>query len=232
MKKFLLIFAVTSAMFTASAQEVIFEEEFEAGIPTTWLNVDADGDQYVWESSILSANNSFFGHQGDDGCVFSNSFVNYFGALNPDNWLITPQIALGEGCTLKYYVAGQDPNYASEHYGVYVSETGTDTGDFAEVMTETLPNGTRDFYERTVDLSNFAGKNVYIAFRHFDISDMYILKLDGISITSQGEPSAVNDIETAEKTSNVWVDLQGRKFDQKPEAAGIYINNGKKVIIK
>ena len=84
---------------------------------------------------------------------------------------------------------------------------------------------------RVIDLSRFAGKNVYLAFRHFNVSEKYILKIDGVKVESK-EATGVNDIAVAEPESNVWYDLQGRKFEQKPEAAGIYISNGKKVVVR
>ena len=229
MRKILLFCAAATAMMTASAQQVLLEEEFENGIPETWLNVDADGDGYKWGA----ANTIFVGHKGTDGCAYSQSFIHNVGATHPDNWLITPQITLSGHCTLTYFVAGQDPTQTAEHYGVFLSETGTQTTDFTETLIdETLPYGTDQYHEKTIDLSAYAGKAVYLAFRHYNISDIFVLKLDGVKVESSGQPTAVSDIAVAEPESNVWYDLQGRKFEQKPEAAGIYISNGKKVVVR
>lgn len=230
MRKILLLCAAAAAMMTASAQQVLLEEEFDNGkIPETWLNVDADGDGYKWDA----AGTIFVGHKDTDGCAYSQSFVHNVGALHPDNWLITPQITLSGNCTLTYFVAGQDKDNTAEHYGVFLSETGTQTTDFTETLIdETLPYSTDVYHEKTIDLSAYAGKAVYLAFRHYNISDMFVLKLDGVKVESSGQPTAVSDIAVAESESNVWYDLQGRKFEQKPEAAGIYISNGKKVVVK
>ena len=230
MRKILLLCAAAAAMMTASAQQVLLEEEFDNGkIPETWLNVDADGDGYKWDA----AGTIFVGHKDTDGCAYSQSFVHNVGALHPDNWLITPQITLSGHCTLTYFVAGQDKDNTAEHYGVFLSETGTQTTDFTETLIdETLPYSTDVYHEKTIDLSAYAGKAVYLAFRHYNISDMFVLKLDGVKVESSGQPTAVSDIAVAESESNVWYDLQGRKFEQKPEAAGIYISNGKKVVVR
>lgn len=230
MRKILLLCAAAAAMMTASAQQVLLEEEFDNGkIPETWLNVDADGDGYKWDA----AGTIFVGHKDTDGCAYSQSFVHNVGALHPDNWLITPQITLSGNCTLTYFVAGQDKDNTAEHYGVFLSETGTQTTDFTETLIdETLPYSTDVYHEKTIDLSAYAGKAVYLAFRHYNISDMFVLKLDGVKVESSGQPTAVSDIAVAESESNVWYDLQGRKFEQKPEAAGIYISNGKKVVVR
>ena len=230
MRKILLLCAAATAMMTASAQQVLLEEEFDNGkIPETWLNVDVDGDGYKWDA----AGTIFVGHKDTDGCAYSQSFVHNVGALHPDNWLITPQITLSGHCTLTYFVAGQDKDNTAEHYGVFLSETGTQTTDFTETLIdETLPYSTDVYHEKTIDLSAYAGKAVYLAFRHYNISDMFVLKLDGVKVESSGQPTAVSDIAVTESESNVWYDLQGRKFEQKPEAAGIYISNGKKVVVR
>ena len=232
MRKILLLCAAATAMMTASAQQVLLEEEFDNGkIPETWLNVDADGDGHKWGATD---DPHWGGHKGTDGCAYSESYnMGTDEPLHPDNWLITPQITLSGNCTLTYFVASHDKYSSAEHYGVFLSETGTQTTDFTETLIDdTLPDGTDEYHEKTIDLSAYAGKAVYLAFRHYNISDMSILKLDGVKVESSGQPGAVSDIAVTEPESNVWYDLQGRKFEQKPEAAGIYISNGKKVVVR
>ena len=61
---------------------------------------------------------------------------------------------------------------------------------------------------------------------------MFALLLDDISITQQA-PSAIDDIHVSDgKIDNSWYDLQGRRYTERPTTAGVYINNGKKYIIK
>ena len=44
-------------------------------------------------------------------------------------------------------------------------------------------------------------------------------------------PTAIESIST-EKTDNTWYNMQGVKFNGKPAVPGIYINGGKKVIVR
>ena len=46
--------------------------------------------------------------------------------------------------------------------------------------------------------------------------------------------TAVNNIESDKQSvdSNLWFDITGRTYNSKPTAPGIYINSGKKYIIK
>ena len=46
------------------------------------------------------------------------------------------------------------------------------------------------------------------------------------------DPSAINTVGVDTKADNAYYNLQGVKFNSMPTAAGIYIHNGKKVIIK
>ncbi|MDD4142356.1 MAG: choice-of-anchor J domain-containing protein, partial [Bacteroidales bacterium] len=162
--------------------EPVLEETFEAGaIPDGWTILDEDGDGYFWNAEY--GYGLFVGHTGE--CISSASYINNAGALTPDNWLITPQIAL-DGGNVNYWVNAQDASYAYEHYGVYISTTGTDPDDFTLLFEETMTakgdkyvgeRGSRDqgaWYERTIDLTGITG-NVYIAFRHFNCTDAFWL---------------------------------------------------------
>ncbi len=109
---------------------------------------------------------------------------------------------------MNYWVAAQDDAWAGEHYGVYISTTGTDPADFTMLFEETmvgrnggrreLPKGTRvqgTWYERTVDLTGYAGE-CYVAFRHFNTTDMFYLDLDDVTI---GAPMAARNTLSNQK---------------------------------
>jgi hypothetical protein len=156
----------------------LLEEGFEAGIPADWTILDEDGDTYSWEMIAEGVE----AHEGV-GAAWSASYINGIGALTPDNYLITPQIALGATSELSFWVRTQDDSWPAEHYYVKVSTSGTDAGDFANVVhEETLEAG--DWHQVTVDLSSFAGQQAYIAWEHCEVTDMYYMKIDDIAITN------------------------------------------------
>ena len=169
-------------------QEVVsfpYTMGFESTDPLAcWTIVDADGDGYAWDAAVFSGDAANNG----SGCIASASYINGPGALTPDNWLISPQIYLPQdnGFTLSWYDGAVDQNYYEEHYGVYISTTGTATSDFS-LLQEYDITGTA-WTQKSIDLSSYAGQHVYIAFRHFDITDMYWMKIDDITITMQ-QPS-------------------------------------------
>ncbi len=159
-----------------------FSENFEDGaIPTGWTVLDEDGDTYSWE--IVD---SEMGAHDSDYAIGSASYINGVGALSPDNWLITPQVEIGANSSLSFWVAAQDADWPQEHYVVRVSTSGASPNDFTEdVYESTLVDG--DWHQVTVDLGDFAGNNVYIAFNHCDVTDMYWMKLDDIELTAARE---------------------------------------------
>ena len=144
-----------------------------------WTFVDKDGDGYNWDWNELGE--APVAYEGA-GCIYSHSFVNYFGAVNPNNWAISPEFTIpanASSATLSWYAAPQDPDWTEEHYGVYVG-TGTDTANYTQLFEETISYS--DYKNTTVDLTAYAGQTIRVAFRHFNCTDMFILKLDQVEV--------------------------------------------------
>ena len=145
-----------------------------------WTIRDDDGDGYNWEWMDASAS----GYNVYEGthCMASASFQNNpFGggtALNPDNWLISP--AFTAGSTVTFWYAGQDPNYAAETFGVYVIANGTTSDELGHFTASNT------YQQGSVDISDFAGQTVQVAFRHYGITDMFRLNLDLVEADAGG----------------------------------------------
>ena len=154
--------------------------DFEDGIGE-WTTIDADGDGKTWVSHINTGTGNFNAHSGV-GIMTSASYDDEAGvALNPDNWLVSPQIELGGIVT--FWVRAQDADWSDENFAVYVSTRGNEVSDFRLVMPETLATGEYVMY--TINLSSYSGQG-YIAFRHFNCSDMFYLNIDDITLLPAG----------------------------------------------
>ena len=182
-----------------------FSENFDAGMPAGWTTVDADGDGYTWVSSMTPGNYhnagvdlTGTGHNASAHYVISGSWANGTGqVLYPDNYLVSPQVNLVAGSTFSFYACAQDASYPADHFGVFISDNGTSDWTMVNEWTMTAKGGgnvtsygrggaTRaqgNWYNYTVDLSAFAGQK-YIAIRHFNCSDQFILNVDDIALTS------------------------------------------------
>lgn len=165
---------------TYRKQNEKFYEGFEEN-PEGWSVIDADGDEFSW--FVIIDNDGIDANTGI-GMAASQSYDNDAGILTPDNYLITPAISIADGDSLHWFVSGQDENYAEENYAIMVSTTGTEVADFTDnLFEETLPAGTVQYLERHLDLSDYAGESIYIAFRHYNVSDQFLLLLDDVSVT-------------------------------------------------
>ena len=158
MKKILAIFVLCFAVFAANAQIFLLQESFdESTMPAGWIAIDDDGDGFNWDPSVAVGN---FTTNSGAGCVVSASYDNDNSvALTPDNWLISPAVVIpasAQDVTLSWWAKGQDPNYAVEHYAVYVSTTGTAVTDFTSPAVYE-GNSTGDYVNLTVDLTSYAG---------------------------------------------------------------------------
>ena len=170
-----------------------FVEGFEGGsLPTGWMAIDNDGDGFNWINTIEQGF-GFDAHTGS-GAMTSASYDNTVGPLTPDNWLITPPINVTSNSELTYWHDAQDPLYAAEQYYVRVSTTGTALSDF----TETIWSGitTPDWSEVTVSLASFAGQTIYIAWNHTDVTDMFWMKIDDVTVTNTQTKAAASPVIT------------------------------------
>lgn len=161
-----------------------FNEGFESGaIPGTWQNIDNDSDGHTW--FVLGAPDAWDFVTGGDYAVVSFSYDNAtFSALTPDNWLITPQLSLGDNPDFTYNVGGSDADWAQEHYKVMVSTTDASPASFTEVFSETLPEAAWGaFVGRSVDLSTYANQSVYIAVVHNGSTDQFNITFDDFAVT-------------------------------------------------
>ncbi len=153
-----------------------------------WTTIDSDGDGYNWvlgsacggvyleEGASLEGE----GHNSSQDLVTSGSYSNIVGALAPDNYLVSPKVKLGG--TISFWAKGQDSNYSAEVFGVAVStNSNTNVADFT--MVGSNKTATSNWVQYTFDLSDYAGQEGYIAIRHYNVSDMFMLDIDDIEIT-------------------------------------------------
>ena len=173
-----------------SGWNVEWSESFEQGIPSTWQNIDNDGDGYKWwkvkeEPSFENDNNST--HHGDQS-IHSNSFIrNDRKILTPDNWLILPEQNLNaeKNYVLTFDIVAFDGGYLKDKIGIYISTDGgnsyTQLGDDFDLTQSELGdsyNVRNVWQEVEVDLSAYSGKKVTIAIVHHNSRDEYMVVMD------------------------------------------------------
>lgn len=169
---------------------VEWSESFEQGIPSTWQNIDNDGDGYKWwkvkeESGFENDDKST--HHGEQS-IHSNSFIKQSRKiLTPDNWLILPEQNLSKKkiYSLTFDIVAFDGLYLKDKIGIYISTDGgnsyTQLGDDFDFTQSELGDSynVRDVWQEVeVDLSAYSGKKVTIAIVHHNSRDEYMVVMD------------------------------------------------------
>ena len=163
-----------------SAQELPFYEDFEADVNQCWTNSDFDEDGMTWMWM-----NDGYGHQSDGYYVSMSYDTEEWVDIMPNDWLITPQLAIpANGAHISWWAAAYAEDWPDNTYDVLISTEGTGPGDFYSIYSETTT--TEEYQQRTLDLSAYANRNIYIAFAHHtnteQTADSYGLVIDDISV--------------------------------------------------
>lgn len=189
------------------------EETPEDWIPEGWLNVDADGDTHTWYwADFLDEETEEY-----ETYMLSRSWLEADGPLTPDNWLITPaiyfdEVAEEESIELKFNVAptAGTPGFRLERYEVLISVTDTDPASFTMLWEETFTEDdvNWEWQEKVLDLTQYAGETVHIAFRHYGSTDMDRVALESMSVeVVTEEPPALADLTLNVKMA-VWAEWE------------------------
>ena len=227
----------------------------DSQMPAGWTTIDANNDGYNWVLGsqiggvylVSGASLQGSGHNSSNDLICSGSYSNATGAaITPDNYLVSPQVTLAAGSTFSFWACAQDASYAAEHYGVFVSDNGTSDWTMVQEWTMTAKgegmtsigrNGEMraqgNWYNKTVDLSSFAGQK-YIAIRHFNCNDQFILDVDDIELTAAGkgnraEWTFANGFVTDPGAMNNGGDASWIKGSQSTYGPGCQMANGNRV---
>jgi hypothetical protein len=118
------------------------------------------------------------------------------GAANNDQWLVTPQIAVGQNYELSFWIR-KFGNYNDEVF-VKISTVTNDIEDFGTTLADiTYQVHDSGWMKHQYSLADYAGQNIYIAINEF-VSNTYT---DGAAIfvdqLKVDQTTAINDIHQA-----------------------------------
>lgn len=189
---------VVGTMAETSSQSVmLLEEGFEGDfLPEGWSHYSQGDIGYPWQRTATRA------HSGSYSAYHNDDFADC------DDWLVTPQLSIAENSVLQFY---DYTNYASwyEFSGVWISTGSPDPADGDYVLLDEIDDGSTVWTQRVVDLSDYAGSDVYIAFSYagnfaheWYIDDVTVsYELNWLSITSPTEgimePGTSNEMTLA-----------------------------------
>ncbi len=174
----------------------------------------------------------------DNKIAFSTSYYDPEGQAN--DWLITPAITIPNDGTPTLYWKGKSYDFEfTDSYAVKISETNDNMESFT-TLTQIDAEQPFDFANHTLDLSNYKGKTIYLAFvnntnggTYLALDDLYISQsancvmpsLDGFS-TSNLKPNSVTINWSATSGINSY-DTGLTTFDTSVSSKGITSSTNK-----
>lgn len=155
------------------------DDSFLTGLPDTWTIIDKDGDGYNWNYYRQA--------------MTSDSYVSGDGALNPENYLVSPAVTLPsriDNVSFTFEVASGASGDYREQYRVVVSEEPMTLENCRDAVvvrdwTElTAIHASKNYTLETVDLSQFKGKTIYVAILHGNCTDQYYINIRNVKLFS------------------------------------------------
>lgn len=150
-----------------------FENVYE---DTDWTQKDKDGDDYYWGPVKAKA----YAHCGNN-FLCSKSENESDERLTPNDWLYSPLIELSgsKEHVLTFYACGW-----GNTFGVFVSKDYSHT-EYVQLGSDyTIPSDT-EWHKYTIDLSEYAGYDIKLAFVHHNSSSIFDLYLDCVNTYSR-----------------------------------------------
>ena len=179
--------SLTITITACGAEDAPYTETFDNG-SGCWLTVDGDGDGKTWmtmgewlsDVRGSSTDPGTYCYGGTGNAMISESYRG--SALSPDNWLISPAINIpAEGTyAATWYEKSQDGDYL-DSYSVYVG-TSSDIETLAAGASVYSGEAPAEFTQQSTLLSDFAGQTIYVAFRHHDVTDKFVLIIDQFEV--------------------------------------------------
>ena len=172
---------------------------FEDGTMQGWTTIDADWDGRNWFHSMNHPRYDYTGrgHNGTNGFVVSASYQDNYGAFSANNYLVSPQRFSIVPSTFISFWADYANNSWPDYFEICVATADNPApADFTKVWGGNAKNASstktelrhndnlryNNWREHIVDLSAYAGQEVWIAFHHQDY-DMYEIWIDDITIS-------------------------------------------------
>ncbi len=159
-----------------------YNEGFEAGLGC-WSTINGSSSGEPWSAYDCAGLSSVNPHSGS--YVASSWSWKSGNPLHANAWLISPKFVLPnttEGLTFTWWES-TNANYP-DHYSVSVSTTTNDTAAFTTVV-HPYAAAAGEWTIQSVDLSAYAGQNIYIAFHHVDYDANYLF-IDDITLSLGG----------------------------------------------
>lgn len=178
MKKIILCGAFIQALSAAaSAQVVVYSEDFQSGIPSDWTIVVQDTSTVDPSVADFAPGWIAIADPENTADTVAGATSYFTVAAAADRWLITPAVTLNAyGNFIRWQGRSHDPSYLDGYY-VLVSSTDTQISSFTDTVSiHAFENA--DWTEHEVNLSaeGYDNATIHVAFvlRSYDAFKLYL----------------------------------------------------------
>ncbi len=186
---------VNNAKATRDDYTYGFETDLEG-----WTVIDVNTGEGTWlHSSANPGGYDYTTHaHGGTGFAMCYSYIDYVGSYNTDSYLVSPQkYSIENGSTLTFYADNANDTYP-ENFSVCVATTSDapTASDFTQVWSGGAKGNSNakatvrhdnnrydNWREHSIDLSAYAGQEVWIAFHDVNY-DQYEIWIDDVTIVA------------------------------------------------
>lgn len=190
---------IASPMQNSSFEDFIPEDGdydlygYDGTLEQQWYNYKNNKVEYTFDDindfSTIDDDNDGHNWYFEDGLACSDSFDDEDGELTPDNYLVFPKIKVEEGTVLSLELRAFDDAWP-EYCGIAYSENGEDF-QMIDNASWTIGSGDEnnmenpsDWYYKEIALSAHAGKEIYLAIRHYYNETIgWTLQVQNVNIT-------------------------------------------------
>lgn len=173
-----------------------FTEDFEGGLNGWWtIDVNTDGGTWLHSDDNLSSYDYTTLAHGGTGFAICYSYVDYQGSFNTDSYMVSPQMyRIEAGSTLTFWADNANDSYPEDFTVCIATAENPTAEDFVEVWgggakgssnsqakVRQSNNRYNNWRFHAIDLSAFAGENVWIAFHDVNY-DMYEVWIDDVEL--------------------------------------------------
>ena len=168
-----------------------YHESFDHSLGC-WSTVNASIDGEPWDYM----DNISYAHTGT-GAAASYSYTTH--AMHADAWLISPKFVLptvtDDSLSLSWWHR-VNVDYPHELYDVMISTTTNDISSFTTTLLSVSPDSINGYVQKMVNITAYAGQEIYIAFHHHDSYDQSYLIIDDIDLFEGGYVPPTSDTLT------------------------------------
>lgn len=213
---------VAPLFFDGFEQQQDFALEFE-----NWTMYDGDGSPTYAIEGVRFPNEGYTGsfiifNPSNTSPALAGAWVPHNGEkyaacfaatdLANDDWLISPQILLGQNSSVSFYVKSVTGDYGLERFRFGVSNSGNNPADFNIISAGTYVEAPLNWTKFDFDLSAYDNQDVYLtincvsnnAFAFF--VDDFIVNTDNAQVSIfEGEFASFIDTSTGVPTSWDWL---------------------------